>query len=92
MAADTHITSIPTCTRSPQYHPEALSSCAGCLSAHPSPPGTGPRELKDMMQIVAHKYHYVPETSEGGKLLRSHHQPQRAGNTAAVGFYRVRLQ
>lgn len=33
----------------PQYHREALSSCVGCLTAHPSLPGTDPRELKDMM-------------------------------------------
>lgn len=76
----------------PQYHREALSSCAGCLTAHPSPPGTGPRELKDMMQKVAHKYHEVPKTSEGGKLLRSHQQPQRTGSAAAVGFHMGRLQ
>lgn len=30
----------------PQYHRAAPSSCVGCLTAHPSPPGTDPQELK----------------------------------------------
>lgn len=34
----------------PQYHQAALSSCVGCLKAHPSPPGTDPQELKHMME------------------------------------------
>lgn len=49
----------------PQCHREALSSCAGCLTARLSPPGTGPRELKGTTEKVAHKYNKAPKASEG---------------------------
>lgn len=34
----------------PQYHQATLSSCVGCLTAHLSPPGTDPQELKQMTE------------------------------------------
>lgn len=58
----------------PQYHRAALSSCVGCLRAHPSPPGTDPQELKHMTERTAHitittevspKYNQVPTRSRG---------------------------
>lgn len=52
-------------TYTPQCHREALSSCAGCLTARLSPPGTGPRELKGTTEKVAHKYNKAPKASEG---------------------------
>jgi len=36
-------------THTPQYHRAALSSSGGCSTAHPSPLGKDPRELKHMM-------------------------------------------
>lgn len=54
-----------TLTHIPQCHREALSSCAGCLTARLSPPGTGPRELKGTMEKGAHRQDDAPTASEG---------------------------
>lgn len=44
----------------PQYRRAALSSCVGCLTAHPSPPGTDPQELKHTMgENTAHLHSHI---------------------------------
>ncbi len=43
----------------PQYRRAALSSCVGCLTAHPSPPGTDHQELKRVMEKTAQLYFHM---------------------------------